>query len=258
MLDSAFSRDSSSRPSSKLSKHTDKQDVKNSAKETKSSRSKSTSKSVKSSASKHTTEKTKSSSSKPKSGLPTSKLCNTATAETEQFLNSAFFKDESRVQVEESQPPAPAQSTTPDITTAFTSEHDRKMATRQLRIDTLSEVELQEQEEWAQKRLLESQACPAGWGWQRYTAPEGYSQFNGYRCYGGASTHLVSHELLAEGKNRLYQLDPFTNWAGPFDAEEVRRELVELAIGGQQLSLADQAKQLTPEQFAALLRSIFS
>ncbi|PVH87725.1 hypothetical protein DL98DRAFT_635472 [Cadophora sp. DSE1049] len=252
MLNSAFTKDSSSISIPKVAKNAEGKDSKDQPKEAKSSSSKQSSKRVKPKSSKHATEATTSSSSKPRSKVPSSKLSEVTTVQSEMFLSSAFFKDES-------QPPTPIQSTTPELTTAFTSEHDKKMATRQLQIDTLSETELQEQEEWAQTKLVESWTCPMGRGWQRYIAPEGYSQFDGYRCYGGASTHLVSHQLLAEGKNSLYRLSDSTGWwEGPFDAEELRQELEELLEGGPQLPLADEARQLTPEQFRQLLRSFFS
>ncbi|KAH7410765.1 hypothetical protein BKA64DRAFT_772001 [Cadophora sp. MPI-SDFR-AT-0126] len=257
LLHSMFTNDIPRTQSAQPPKHTDGEKSNERQKKSKRSTSEHTTKSTKASRSKHATEAAEASNSKSKSKLlpskladpkiPSSKLRDSKISESETFLNSTFFKDESRA-------PALIPSATPELTTSFTSEHDRKMATRQLQINTLSETELQEQENWAQMKLFESGSCPMGWGWQRYTAPEGYAQFDGYRCCGGASTHLVTHELLAEGKNRLYRLSGSTNWwEGPFDAQEVRDMLL---ASQAEAALVNQEQGLSPRELDELLREV--
>jgi len=244
LLSSAFHKDESS--SSKSSKRPEGKDAKE--------RTKPESK-ITQSGSKHGTQSTKSSHHKSSS----SKTSKSSHVPSGKFSKSEFFRDESQAPVNVSRYPGPVRSTHPKITTTFTSEHDKKMASRQLELGTLSETELQEQEQWAQVKLVESGSCPAGWCWQRYTAPEGYSQFNGYRCYGGAITHLVSHDLLAEGRNRLFRLNRDTNWwEGPFDAKVVRRELLNWQGDHQQETNTDEAQPLPQGQFDQILRKFFS
>ncbi|KAH6713819.1 hypothetical protein BKA61DRAFT_50501 [Leptodontidium sp. MPI-SDFR-AT-0119] len=104
--------------------------------------------------------------------------------------------------------------------TTYTNDHDKTMALRQLAIDKLSENQQKEQDDWAQQKLIEFGACPAGFGWRKYTVQPGYSQFNGYRCFGGASTHLVAHQLLAEGRPGLYIIWTGTYfWTSPYCIE---------------------------------------
>ncbi|KAG4417100.1 hypothetical protein IFR04_009736 [Cadophora malorum] len=149
MLNSAFSKDSSSTTAPRGSKDVDGKESKNRREVPKCLSSKHTSKSIKFSKSKHTIEATKSATSKFKSTVPSLKISEAATVQSKMLLGSAFFKDESRLLVNVLRNSAPIRSTTPNIKTAFTSEHDKKMATRQLEIDALSEIELQEQEDWA-------------------------------------------------------------------------------------------------------------
>ncbi|KAG4432868.1 hypothetical protein IFR05_011642 [Cadophora sp. M221] len=62
--------------------------------------------------------------------------------------------------------------------------------------------------------------------YSRYTAPLGYSQFNGYRCFGGAQSHLVIHQLLAEGRPGQYVIWLGTDfWTGPYYFETWNGEM---------------------------------
>ena len=98
-----------------------------------------------------------------------------------------------------------------------------------------------------------------GLGLAAIHSSRGVFPINGYRCYGGASTHLVSHELLAEGRNRLYRLNQDTNWwEGPFDAKVVRQELLDLREEHQEELNTVEAQPLTQAQFDEILRNILS
>jgi len=82
----------------------------------------------------------------------------------------------------------------------FRSDLDAKMATRQLKYETLSGREREEQEAWAQKQL-EGAKCKMGYPFIRETG--------GYRCCTvtpGDGWHFVPDALVAEGKNRQYVL----------------------------------------------------
>lgn len=80
--------------------------------------------------------------------------------------------------------------------TTFRTQHDVQMAARQVRYDELSVQDRSEQEVWAQSQLKQIVGrCPQSFGWIRETG--------GYRCGGG--DHLVTDELLAEGKGRYYE-----------------------------------------------------
>ena len=234
LLSSAFHKDESS--SSKSSKRPAGKDSKE--------RNKPESKSTPS-GSKHGTESTKTSHHKP-SVSKTSKLSHVP---SEKFLKSEFFRDESQTpeffppsqasrppqsphpptSKLDSQPPLgstqdqqPSKAPPTKLKSVHVTEKDKKMATRQLKIEKLSDKDLEEQEAWALEKLIESGRCPQNWGWGRYTAPAGYEKYNGYRCCGSSQpgarhVHMISHELLAEGKGGLYILSFLTNWwDGPF------------------------------------------
>ncbi|KAK0120091.1 hypothetical protein ONS95_011504 [Cadophora gregata] len=191
---------------------------------------------------KYGTKSTKSTSSK------TSKAAKSTHASSDTFLESVFFRNESQAPpststhpLQPSQPSQPAstkiissppsgppqdhQHSKPSATSmksVHVTEKDKEMAKKQLKIEELSEKELEEQETWALEKLIQCGRCPQNWGWERYTAPAGYEKYNGYRCCGspvpGARhVHMISHELLAEGKGGLYILSLTTNWwDGPF------------------------------------------
>jgi hypothetical protein len=75
---------------------------------------------------------------------------------------------------------------------------DAKMATRQLKYETLSGQDRIEQEKWAQKELEKSK-CVGGFPWMRETG--------GYRCCTftpGDGIHFVTDELLAQRRGRQY------------------------------------------------------
>ena len=74
------------------------------------------------------------------------------------------------------------------------TSYDVKMATRQLQIESLSSTEKHEQDKWAQSQLSLHSTCVMGMKWLKNVV--------GYRCSGGG--HLVTNELLAEGKGGLY------------------------------------------------------
>jgi len=105
--------------------------------------------------------------------------------------------------------PGPSTSR-PSIKTAFTSEHDIKMASRQTKIDSLPPAERKKQEEWAQKKIKEFAPCPAGFDWLRVPG--------GYNCTAGS--HWMTDELLAEGKVGYYIHREVIK---PMELEDIRR-----------------------------------
>ncbi|KAH9214156.1 hypothetical protein DL95DRAFT_504546 [Leptodontidium sp. 2 PMI_412] len=322
MLNSVFFKDSSEAPKSKPSKTSE---VKDHPK--------------KDSSSKYVSKSTKPSSSKPPKTTSTRK---------DPVLESAFFRDESRVvkplpseRVKHSKPPSqPAKDPTPpphphpptgwqpsETPTPVPSEpasfskppppqppqdweppktvkpkqksthitdHDKEMAKKQLKIEKLSAREMKEQEVWAQEKLVKSGSCPQGWGWERYTAPAGYEKYNGYRCGGSppelnlSHVHMITDELLAEGKCGYYQLSHETNWwTGPHYPSNSPGTVVQLQNGLQAINsgpgiqqmttsqpspnqvqmsinnssgtaVPNSSQMMTPEQFSALFESIFS
>ncbi|KAE8453432.1 hypothetical protein EG329_010293 [Mollisiaceae sp. DMI_Dod_QoI] len=89
------------------------------------------------------------------------------------------------------------------------TKHDRTMASRQTRIETLAPEERKKQDEWAQESISRLGVCPRGFTWRR--------ESNGYRCRGGM--HSVSDELLAEGKGGFFESfwgGKGPTWGGPF------------------------------------------
>ncbi|KAE9373880.1 hypothetical protein N431DRAFT_466128 [Stipitochalara longipes BDJ] len=102
----------------------------------------------------------------------------------------------------------------------LTSNLDREMAQRQLRYNSLSPQEQDQQEAWAQQQLNALRGhglCAMGWPWVRIPG-------NAYRCEG--MEHLVIDELLAEGKGGHYVMAHGTaidnpSWAGPFYGNEM-------------------------------------
>ncbi|KAG4432867.1 hypothetical protein IFR05_011641 [Cadophora sp. M221] len=306
--------------------------------------------SKKDSSSKHASKSTKSSSSKASS----SKAPRTNSIRKDPVLESALFRDESRIvkpppseRLKKSKPPPqplkdlqplqPAMNPTPpphpptswqpsetptsvpSVLASFSkppppqppqkwqppktekpkqkschiTDHDKKMAKKQLKIERLSVEEIEEQEVWAQEQLIKSGSCPQGWGWERYTAPAGYEKYSGYRCgksppeLGLRHVHMITNELLAEGKCGFYQLSYETNWwTGPFYPGNSSGTVVQLPNGFQVLNLGpgvqmttntqpslnpvqistnnssgtpvSNSAQMTPEQFTAFFESIFS
>jgi hypothetical protein len=101
------------------------------------------------------------------------------------------------------------------------TQHDREMAQRQLRIETLNRQEREEQERWAQEQLMLRGACIRGFQWVRV---EG-----GYMCAG--ENHAVTDELLAEGKGGYYVRDYLRDpretikWLGPVHSREECEQL---------------------------------
>jgi hypothetical protein len=88
----------------------------------------------------------------------------------------------------------PSRNTSPPITTAYTSKHDIKMASRQILYDTLSSEEQTFQEDWVQEKIQQMAPCPYGLSWRRIPG--------GYHCIGGH--HYMSDKLLAKGKGGWY------------------------------------------------------
>ena len=99
----------------------------------------------------------------------------------------------------------------------YVTDFDRKMASRQPLIDTLLLDERKKQEAWAQTQLKLSGTCVAGFAWNRVKGG------GGYICQG--TSHMVTDELIAEGKGGYYQNDYLAlpdkvnkvpkHWAGP-------------------------------------------
>ncbi|KAH7346517.1 hypothetical protein BKA65DRAFT_585523 [Rhexocercosporidium sp. MPI-PUGE-AT-0058] len=124
------------------------------------------------------------------------------------------------------QPPKdwkPSKTVTPKPKSNHTTDRAKKMAKKQLKREKLSSKEVEEQDVWAQEQLMKSGCCPKGWGWVRYTAPAGYEKYSGYRCglsppeLNAFHVHMITDELLAEGKCGYYQLSRETNWwTGPW------------------------------------------
>lgn len=78
----------------------------------------------------------------------------------------------------------------------YVTEHDRKMASQQTQIESLTGDERSKQESWAQSQLGGlSTNCVAGCRWNRIRG--------GYKCDAGIC--LVTDELLAEGRGGFYQ-----------------------------------------------------
>ncbi|KAF8867013.1 hypothetical protein BDZ45DRAFT_559840, partial [Acephala macrosclerotiorum] len=80
--------------------------------------------------------------------------------------------------------------------TAYKTDHDRKMASRQTKIESLPKEERKKQEEWAQKQLQSPglSPCPGGLDWTRHAG--------GYVCDSGL--HFIPDAVLAEGKGGYY------------------------------------------------------
>ncbi|CZT52808.1 uncharacterized protein RSE6_14186 [Rhynchosporium secalis] len=95
-----------------------------------------------------------------------------------------------------------------DSSTSYRKGREGLMEKRQLRIDRLTEKEVWEQDEWAVKRLKASGMCPQKWKWRRHTEPKCGEQeeLAGYRCYGGISTHFVTHKMIAKGRGEVLSL----------------------------------------------------
>lgn len=109
----------------------------------------------------------------------------------------------------------------------FKTPHDREMASRQTRIDTLPRAEREKQEKWAQDQLkMNAGSCVEGFGWHRVPG--------GYRCNGPeGGGHKVTDELLAEGRGRFLQrntpahmLTCKESWLGPFYSKEEAGQLL--------------------------------
>ncbi|KAI9048007.1 hypothetical protein LZ554_007805 [Drepanopeziza brunnea f. sp. 'monogermtubi'] len=99
-----------------------------------------------------------------------------------------------------SSPPAPKPISTapPRIKSVLVSAADRKMASLQTKIATLSPPERKAQETWAQSVIAQTSQCPQDFGWERR------DDHAGYQCAG--RNHFASDELVAEGKGGVYFL----------------------------------------------------
>lgn len=92
----------------------------------------------------------------------------------------------------------------------YVTDYDRKMASRQTRIESLSGDQRSKQESWAQTQLKGlSTNCVGGFGWKRISG--------GYKCEVGIC--LVTDELLAEGRGGFCQ-DDGVEKKGPFYPED--------------------------------------
>jgi hypothetical protein len=83
--------------------------------------------------------------------------------------------------------------------------------------ESLSSTERVQQDNWAQAQLKSIDACAAGYDWRRVPG--------GYRCNG--RRHMVTDELLAEGKGGCYSMNPKFGtaenpiWEGPLYGKEI-------------------------------------
>jgi len=121
------------------------------------------------------------------------------------------------------------ESSSHQTSTTYTSKYDQQMASRQTRIATLSPIDRQEQEKWAQSKLSQSAgACLDGYGWERAEICAQTGGMRGYRCTGGG--HFVTDDLLAEGTKKCYVVHvlhyPYTHfaderWYGPFSDSDI-------------------------------------
>jgi hypothetical protein len=103
------------------------------------------------------------------------------------------------------------------------SDLDRSMASRQINIESLHPRDRQQQDAWARQQLEgnpgHQRSCVVGYPWTRI--------IGGYRCEG--QRHLVTDELLAEGKGGCYVMDVNTErnnpaWTGPFYGDDIQEE----------------------------------
>ncbi|KAG9232601.1 hypothetical protein BJ875DRAFT_353375, partial [Amylocarpus encephaloides] len=91
----------------------------------------------------------------------------------------------------------------PTARSTLTTQHDHQMAARQTRIEALTREERIKQEEWARTQLtMNANKCPLGFDWARR------DELKGYRCQPGGmdGTHLITDELLAEGRARFFAI----------------------------------------------------
>jgi len=75
------------------------------------------------------------------------------------------------------------------------TNNSKEMASRQLRFDSLSGTEQEEQEAWAKEQIAISGSCADGYEWCRVKG--------GYRCRAGG--HAMTDQLLADGKRAYYK-----------------------------------------------------
>lgn len=79
------------------------------------------------------------------------------------------------------------------------TKHDHEMAKRQTSYHSLTKKERKKQDEWARGELMYNAGqCRGGWKYLRIKG--------GYRCE--ADAHIVTDELIAEGKGGYYQIRP--------------------------------------------------
>jgi hypothetical protein len=125
-------------------------------------------------------------------------------------------------------PQTQASSSGDQVTSAFKTSYDEKMASRQTRIASLAPKERQEQEAWAQSQLkTNAGACMAGWDWVR---TEKCGGLTGYRCKGRG--HFVTDGLLAHGDQKCYLRDGdvfeatgIVRWMGPLTREQLAAQI---------------------------------
>ncbi|KAF4616218.1 hypothetical protein G7Y89_g15190 [Cudoniella acicularis] len=79
----------------------------------------------------------------------------------------------------------------------FTSPKDIEMASRQLKIQSLSGNKRRDQEKWAQTIIQKAGICPQGFAWKTTGLFSG-----GYICEG--KKHTITHSLLAEGLGGVF------------------------------------------------------
>lgn len=106
----------------------------------------------------------------------------------------------------ETVPSAPMTMAPLSTRSIFTTPEDIQMASRQLMIDTLPPQQREEQERWAQSIIGRVKTCPQNFPWVR--------RAGGYQCAGGR--HVITDELLAEGKGGIYGCSRWGNLGGGY------------------------------------------
>jgi len=138
-------------------------------------------------------------------------------------------------------------TTASSVSSTLLTPHDKKMASRQTQINSLSWEEKREQGKWAQLELQQPTTCAAGFGW---TSVKG-----GYMCTGNGN-HYVSHKLLAEGRGGVYQGNADFRphcyyWYGPLYGRELHDAAIHHKLPtrcqGKELILFPGDNRPTPE-----------
>jgi len=111
------------------------------------------------------------------------------------------------------------------------------MAARQTKFNSLAPAEKEKQEKWAQTQLQQNAGkCKVGFGWFRVLS-------DGYICGGGS--HMVTDELLVEGKGGYYTFGSYKRdksiaWDGPlYTVNDMRNFAMKRRMEGLKMTQAD-------------------